>query len=47
MALSCRYSHAKQGVSDGVFVCEEEDVHTLAGLNLQVELGDFDPLDTP
>ena len=30
-----------------MFVCEEEDVHTLAGLNLQVDFGDFEPLKTP
>lgn len=41
------YMHAKRRISEGVFACDEEDVHTLAGLAVQAELGDYNELTTP
>eukprot|EP01052_Picozoa_sp_SAG31_P026536 SAG31_NODE_2412_length_5746_cov_5.160439_3_plen_47_part_00 len=33
--------HAKRRVSEGVYVCDENDVFTLAGLQMQVDFGDY------
>lgn len=41
------YMHARKRISEGVFVCDEEDVQTLAGLAVQAELGDYDDVATP
>ena len=41
------YLYARRRISEGVFNCEEEDVHTLAGLSIQAELGDYNELTTP
>jgi myosin heavy subunit len=41
------YMHARRRISEGVFSCDEEDVHTLAGLAIQAELGDYNELTTP
>ena len=40
------YMHARKRISEGVFTCDEEDVHTLAGLAIQAELGDHNELTT-
>ena len=34
------FMHAKRRVSEGVYVCDEGDVFTLAGLQMQIDFGD-------
>jgi hypothetical protein len=41
------YWHSRKRVENGTYDCSEDDVLTLASLRMQVEFGDYDPVETP